>query len=63
VFVISISTLIQVGAFLLVWAVCYLFTIMMRFGSDLTWKSELVAVVVALIPPVLVFTDLVKFVV
>lgn len=58
---IHISYVLTVLAFLGVWFSCYIFLLLARFGADISWKTELVAAVVALIPPVLLFTNLVKF--
>ena len=58
---IHILDILDVLKFLGVWFVCYVILLFARFGDDISWKTELVAAIIALIPPVLLFTNLVKF--
>lgn len=58
---ISLSAIFLVVGFVVVWGVSYLVTLLARFGSDLTWRSESIAATIALLPPVLMFTDVFKF--
>lgn len=59
---ISLGAVWAVGKFLGVWGLSYLVLVVLRFGSMLTWRSELVAATIALLVPVIAFTDIFKFV-
>jgi len=52
--IISISIVAQIFLYLLAWGFLYLFTVLSRFGDDLTFKSETLAIIISGIP-VLIF--------
>ena len=58
---ISILSVFTILKFFLVWSACYIILLLARFGDNLNWRTELVAAIISLIPPVLMFTNLVKF--
>ena len=54
---IDLSSLVPVVGFLAVWGVCYFITLILRFGSNLSWWSETIALAVSVVPSVVIFTD------
>lgn len=62
---ISLAGLAHVAGFVLAWAVMYACTVLVRFGDDLTWKSEFIAGAVTFIVAMigfLIYTGVLKFV-
>lgn len=49
---IHLKPILEIVLIIVVWLIIYLVTVMARFGSNLTWKSELLALTISAIPVV-----------
>ena len=59
---ISIHDLLIGCGFIGVWVVSYVITVLFRFGLILKWWGEAIMFTLSSIVPILMFTDLIKFV-
>ncbi|MBM3261183.1 hypothetical protein FJY93_02075 [Candidatus Kaiserbacteria bacterium] len=59
---ISIPLLFKIARFLLMWWGVYFLTVLGRYGNDLTLKTEIIAAALSLLVPVLLLTNIFKFV-
>lgn len=59
---IDLNVLGDIAAFLGMWLVAYVILLLVRFGSDVTWKTELIAGTVSLLLPVVTLTEIFVFV-
>lgn len=60
-FEVDLSQGVPVIIFIAVWLITYYVLLMARFGTNISFKTEAIALTVSVIPSVLMFTDLIVF--
>ncbi|MGK0272148.1 MAG: hypothetical protein ACI88H_002814 [Cocleimonas sp.] len=60
-FEINLSSLENLVMFMFAWGVAYFISVIFRFGSSLTRKTEIIAILCSLLVPIIAFTDIFIF--